>query len=246
MRFPLIINGYFTPYTFDDDFSTPSSLWPVGKFSEYKSDRSAYFEYGYKTTPDGYDVYHIRVKDLNDYVFMTGPAMVMGDFTYEAKMRRSIIKTPLRWEDEYGLLLSPTEINPKDPYGRHVYTFQIQLWVADDEDDPHAIVKWWDIDDMYNRTSTKLHDVADGTHLTDEYEEWNQLRISRSDGILRFAMRAHDGGGWSSWTETYHISDPALSRELWIGFYARHAPKESYNIEFDFDNVHTSSAPGYP
>jgi hypothetical protein len=228
---PLARHRYFTAFGFTDDFEDVSSGWPWG---------SSPFDYGYRTDSDGSKVYHVRLEDEGDLAFVTGPPHVAGNFEYHAQMRRTG-DHPKYWFDEYGLLISPQPIDPKNPSGSG-YTFHIELQLGDSEDSYYAIAKWNALD-RGNRSV--LVRTEEGHHISDVAKVWNWFKITRVGDTLDFYVRRQDGSAWTPWQHVHSLTDSALSYELYVGFYGYHSKDDmgDYSIEYQFDNLSTYSSP---
>ena len=249
--FPLIIKRDFDPYTYEDDFQDTGSGWPVGSKITWNSDGtvSEQFEYGYRTDSDTSKVYRIFVRDDGDHVFLTGPARTLEDFEFRTHVRRGTAATPPVWGDEYGVLLSPTEIDPQYPVGESIYTFQIRLYVGGQE--PRWVVKKWTLEDSHHRDGDEL-DSAEymryeilaigpaAKNLTDQNKVWNYLEIRRNGQTLEFWLtdQAHP----ADWQHVFSHTDAELPAQLYIGFYAAHT-KYSYDMVFQYDNVYLNAHP---
>ena len=226
---PMIGKGHFEEYWYEDEFSDLGSGWPWGSGSG--------FSYGYKEDADTSDVYHTRLTAENRYVFMTGPAYALPDFEFITYMRRATSEMPAWWGDEYGILVSPTQIDPTNPFGEDVYTFAIQIYVSGNKD-PHYVVTRWDIQDMDNRTNTVLKDDLSGGKLVNTAKIWNRLRITRTGNKLKFYISTQEGGGYTAWGDhVYKITDDNLPDVLYIGFFSYHQDGNEGAIEFQYDNV---------
>jgi hypothetical protein len=241
---PMLSRTYFEEYWYSDDFQSTSSEWPYGRIEHYNS-HSADFQYGYKTDSDGEKTYHIRIIDLNDHVFVTGPAHTLGNFDFEAEVRRASTEIPLLWGDEYGIVLSPTPIKTYNPSAQNVYTFQIRLYVADDRPRRY-LVKKWSITDLYHDSASTLVNKEESTYLTNKAKVWNKLRIVRTGNTLDFYLTTQKSSTdttYKSWKHVYTLTDDALPPVLYIGFFGAHVKEKSYPIEFQFDNVKLHAYP---
>ncbi len=231
--FPLVSRNYFVPFTYEDAFGDLGSGWPYG---------GSPFAYGYKHDGDGSDVYHIRLEDEGDLAFVTGPSWVGGDFEYIASVRRSTTEQPKFWYDEYGLLVSPDVINPAKPVGSGAYTFQIELRIDPAYDSKWVVSRW---DALTRSKRVVLGSAAEGDSIADAARIWNELRIVRSGDTMSFYMRTQAGSGWTPWELAHSFTKSGLPYTFQIGFYAYHSKDDlgDYTIEFQFDNVRTSSTP---
>jgi hypothetical protein len=238
---PMIIATRFTAYSYHDNFDDRGSGWPYGSVSEYNG-RSAKFQYGYKEASDGSEVYHIRVVDLDDYVFLTGPEPAVGNFVYDVIMRRVTSEKPKRSGLEYGLLLSPKPIDPSNPVGESVYTFQIRLRRSTD-DDPSWLIEKWRIDGLWDPVTVLSVPAEETEYLTAESGFWNRLKIIRTRNKLDFYLTTEKDDGWRSWQHVHSLTDDALPYQLYIGFYAFHTKEVSYPFEFQFDGLHLNVTP---
>jgi hypothetical protein len=230
---PLMSNRYFIEYWYQDDFSDTGSDWPWA---------SNPFSYGYKTDGDGSKVYHIRMGEEGDLVFITGPVYALGNFEYEAWMRRATKEIPLYWGDECGLLISPDPIDAQDPSGSAVYTFQVELKIGDDVDSLYSIVEW---NALRRSKRDVLTRVSESEYITDVRKFWNRFKITRTGDTLRFYLTRQEGDAWKAWQHVYTCQDPTLPDQLYIGFYAYHSKDDfgDYEIEFQFDNVNLHAYP---
>lgn len=233
---PLIFRDWFEEYTYTENFEPPyqSPAWPYGSVRNAASVDEE-FAYGYMKDGDGSNVYFISIRDNYDHVFLTGPAYVMGDtWDYRAYMRRaSSDGVDLR---EYGILISPTPINPKNPDADGVYTFHIRmgyggLW----------LVKKWDIYSLGSRKGYEQGWPWKGTtgHLTEAVDKWNTFRIRRRGDTLYFdAMKEGESGLY----EITHIDIPDLADTYYVGFFASNNAVTSWR-EWQFDNVYIHAEP---
>ena len=230
---PLVQKEWFKEYWYEDGFQDTGSGWPWG---------SNGFDYGYKTNADTTKVYHIEMDDEDDIVFLTGPQYAMGNFVYDVQLRRATQKQPLKWGDEYGILISPTPIDPENPFGASVYTFQIELKIGDDEDSFYSISKW---SDLHDPTRDVLKRTAESEFITDLARFWNRLTITRTGSTLYFYLTRVEADHWMPWQHVYTHLDNTLPDTVYIGFYASHSGDDlgEYKIEFQFDNVSLHAYP---
>jgi hypothetical protein len=222
---PMVARQYFKEYTYQDDFSNWASGWPWYMNS---------VDYGYKQDGDGSKVYHIRMYDTNAHLFVSGPGLAVGNFDYQAQVREATTAQPLWWGDEYGILLSPAPIDPNNPSGGPVYTFQVQLHAGSGLYPLYAIKKWTDLAQLQK---TLIREETAGDWLTNLPKFWNRLRIVRSGNTLDFFISRQEGTGWTAWQHVYTYTDSGLPAELYVGFCANHAEEGAYTIEFQFDNL---------
>lgn len=255
---PVVPNDWFIEYTYTEDFEPPWSNWPYGYHyvasmaddlrqdpvhslnvhefedtDEYGIATAIQFSYGYKHDDDGSNIYYISVEDNYDHVFLTGPAYLNGDnWEYEAWMRRATDSgTDLR---EYGLLISPTPIDPKNPSAEDVYTFHMRHW-----DNGIWVVKKWDI---HNSDDHPADEIERGTgNITRDYKVWNQFRIERRGNTLYFKLQ-RDPYNPGSYQTVYTLTDPALSEMYYIGFFVANHAVSTWR-EWQFDNVYVHAAP---
>ena len=231
---PMVSRRYFTEYWYTDDFADVGSGWPWG---------TSPFDYGYRTDSDDSKVYHIRAEDEGDMAFITGPASayVVGDFEYEAHMRRTG-DHPKYWGDEFGVLISPQPIDPQNPSGSGAYTFHIELRIDDTEDSYYSIAKWNALD---RDQRSVLVRTQEGYYISDAAKVWNVFKITRIGDTLNFYVTRQDGGGWTAWQHVHSLTDSALDDQLYVGFYAYHSKDDfgDYSIEFQFDNLSAHSSP---
>ena len=229
---PAISRGYFDAYTYQENFENWESGWAWG---------TSPFDYGYKQDGDGSRVYYIAVQDEHELAFVTGPekhAIARGNFEYEVWMRIGSGDIPKYWYDEYGILISPTPIDPVERSGANVYTFQIKLRIADDQDSLYSVAKW----NTLNRSDRSvLVEVAESNYIADALKVWNRFKITRSNrDTLDFYLTCE---GRNDWKHVYSITDSTLPDQLYIGFYAKHSKDDfgDYEIEFQFDNLRLSA-----
>lgn len=230
---PLLTRGWFTAYTYMDGFENVNSGWPYG---------SGEFDYGYKTDPDSTRVYHVRTDGQEDVVFVTGPGTVAGVYTYQAIMRRATDTQPRQWGDEYGILLSPAPIDPKNRAGSNVYTFAVELRIGSGTDTYYSVSKW---SDVKTNSRTILKRTGEGTYLTAGNKIWNQLKIERSGSTLSFFVSRQEGTGFLPWLKVFDYTDASLPDTMYVGFYHKHAEGafEDYIVEFQFDTLSVSAHP---
>ena len=223
---PLAFKTHFKEFWYSDDFQDLGSGWPYG---------SGDVDYGYKTDGDGQKVYHIRLDDEDDMLFVTAPTSAPLNFESEALVRRSTTEVPKYWYDEYGLVLSPTPIDPANMSGSQFYTFHIRLRAGNDYASYYAVAKWNTMN-ISDRTYL-VGPTEETTYMTDAAKFWNQFRIERSGDTLRFYLRRPDLG--QSWKLAYTFTDSSLPDIFYIGFYAYHSKDDngSYIIETQYDNL---------
>lgn len=231
--FPLMFRRWFEPFTYSDNFSNWNSGWPYGDIRRLNTDGSVAeeFTWGYYDNPDGTDSYLVRIRDNHDHFFMTGPGYVMGNFAFEVQMRGQQNGQQLF---EYGILLSPTPIDPANHQGDQVYTFQIRQgysrWV---------VRKWKLISHMNHYVYPEFDFQGDTNHLTETAGFWNLFRIERVGTELRFYLRKLDEG---SYTLVHTHSDPNLPELLYMGFFAAN-PDYTQWMGYEYDYVSSSSNP---
>jgi hypothetical protein len=225
---PIVFRQPFIDYWYEDNFENWDSGWQWGTNG---------FDYGYKQDSDLSRVYHIRMDDEDDIVFVTGPsqAKATANFDFESLLRRSTDKQPLCWGDQYGILLSPTPINPKSPSGAPVYTFEIELYIGDTYNTYYSVTKW----NALPSNRTVLKRAGENDDLTGLAKFWNRLRIVRTGNTLDFYVSRQEGSGYRPWKHVYTYTDVALPANLYIGYYASHSCDDlgKYVVEFQFDNV---------
>ena len=262
---PVAAQNWFQEYTYQHDFNPPASTWtwPAAYYfrsvptaseenmlhqrylpqeledtDEYGIATAIQFEYGYLKDSDGSDVYHISIEDNFDHVFLTGPASeayAMGEhWEYEAWMRRATDKNvDLR---EYGILISPTPLDPRHPQADDVYTFHIRNW-----DSGYWLIKKWKVN---NTDDHPGDEIKKGTgKLSTSYKTWNQFRIERDGDTLRFKI-AHGSTppNWSTISPVYTMTDPNLADKYYVGFFAANNEISTWR-EWQFDNVYVHAAP---
>jgi hypothetical protein len=233
MYLPMTTYKFFTAFSYTDNFQNWSSGWPYG---------TSPFYYGYKEDSAGSKVYYIRLQDEYELAFLTGPTQAIGNFEYQAMMRRADTM-PKYWGDEYGLLISPKAIvDPKKLPTTSAYTFQIELKIDPSYDSFYSIAKW---SALKRGSRTVPVRVAEGDYITDLSNFWNQFKITRTGDTLNFYLTRLDGSTWKPWKYVYSVTDSALPYELYIGFYAYHSKDDlgNYEIEFQFDNLVMNSHP---
>lgn|GEM_PF-5082767 len=229
---PIVNKNYFDPYTYQDDFSNWGSGWAWG---------TSPFVYGYKQDGDGSRVYHVRLDDQYETAFITGPshkAYALGNFEYVAWIRRTE-EMPLYWYDEYGILLSPTPIDPANPSGSNAYTFHIKLRIDPSYDSFYAVARW----NTLNRDRrTILVENPEAEYITDLPKFWNKLKIVRTGNRLDFYITREYK---SDWKLVLSHTDNTLPPKLHVGFYAMHSKDDlgKYTIEFQFDNLQVDAHP---
>jgi hypothetical protein len=261
---PVVPNNWFQEYTYQHNFNPPASTWtwPAGYYfrsvptmseddtlyqhylpqeldgDEYGIATAIQYSYGYLHDSDGSDVYYISVEDNFDHVFLTGPAseaFAMGEhWEYEAWMRRATDKdVNLR---EYGILISPTPLDPKHPKGDGIYTFHIRNW-----DDGYWLVKKWEVNSTDDHPGDEIEGGTGG--LSDNYKTWNQFRIERDGDTLRFKIdHGSSPPNWSTISPVYTMTDPNLADTYYVGFFAANNEISSWR-EWQFDNVYVHAAP---
>ena len=162
---------------------------------------------------------------------------------FEAHMRRTG-DHPKYWGDEFGILLSPQPIDPQNPVGSGAYTFHMELRIDNTEDSYYSIAKW----NALNRNNRSvLVRTEEGDDISDVARVWNQFKIERVGDTLNFYVTRQDNSsdGWTAWQHVHSLTDSALDDQLYVGFYAYHSKDDfgDYSIEFQFDNLVTSSTP---
>ena len=244
---PLAINDWFAAYEYQDNFSDWDSGWPYGDRRTVNPDGSVSeeFSYGYyRDVDDGSRVYRIFVRDDGDHVFLTGPQSVyaMRNFRYEASLRRVRVdgKDPPVWGDEYGILISPVQIDPKHPSGGPVYTLQVRLYVTG-SGVQRWVVKRWTIEGSFRRSGDELGQGQESTFLTQDNKVWNRFKIEREGDVLKFFISSEEKSG--QWKQVLTVTDDTLPDKMYIGFYAAHTKEYSYNMEYQFDNVYLYAYP---
>jgi hypothetical protein len=230
MRLPLVSRYAFTPFSYSDDFQSTGSGWPYG---------SGEFDYGYRTDGDSSKVYHFRMDDEDDIAFVTGPGRVAGNFDYTAWVRLATFEQPKKYFDEYGILISPTPIDPENPVVNGAYTFHVKLKKGSGVNSSWAIAKWTG---PTKNARTVIREQEETSQLTDDVKVWNTFQIRRSGDQLSFWLTHQYAGALQQmWT----LTDSTLPYDLHIGFYGAHSEDDlgTYRIEFQFDNVTANSAP---
>lgn len=230
---PMVFRGWFKPFTYADNFSNWSSGWPFGDLRRLNPDGSVAeeFSWGYYDDPDGTDAYLIRIRDNHDHVFLTGPGYVRGNFEYEVQMRALQNGRQLF---EYGILLSPTPLDPANHQGDQVYTFQIRQGYS------RWVIRKWNLISHMNHYVYPDYDFQENTsHLTEVAGFWNQFRIERTGTELRFYLKRLEEG---SFTLVKTVNDPNLPQQLYMGFFAAN-PDYTTWMSYEYDYVSASSHP---
>jgi hypothetical protein len=224
---PLMYHTNFQEFWYSDDFQDTGSGWPY---------HSGDVDYGYKTDSDGQKVYHIRMDDEDDILFVTAPTKAPLNFEMETLLRRGTTETPKYWYDEYGVVLSPAPIDPDNISGSQVYTFHIRLRAGNDQPSYYVISKWNTLNKS-DRTNLKGPATVGSEYMTDVAKFWNQFRIERSGDTLRFYLNRPDQSAPPLLVHT--LTDPSLPDVLYIGYYASHSEDDfgSYVIEIQYDNL---------
>ncbi|HUT20667.1 MAG TPA: hypothetical protein VM366_16035, partial [Anaerolineae bacterium] len=111
--FPILVRDWFEEFTAIEDFEPPLTGWPEGSVRNTVTVHEE-FNYGPFVDGDGSTVYQIGIRDNFDHVFVTGPLYVLKNFEYQAWMRRLSADRDQLFE--YGILISPTPIDPAHPY----------------------------------------------------------------------------------------------------------------------------------
>ncbi len=229
---PLVSKNYFEAYVYQDNFQDWGTGWVWG---------TSPFYYGYKQDGDGSKVYYIRLDDQYETAFVTGPSLqayALGNFEYEVWLRRGP-EQPLFWYDEYGILLSPTPIDPANPAGANAYTFHIKLQIAPGYYPRYAIAKW---SALHRDHRTIFVETQESDYITDSAKVWNKLKIVRIGNKLDFYVTRE---GKSDWKFVHSRIDDTLPFKLHVGFYAMHSKEDmgKYEIEFQYDNLRLSAHP---
>jgi hypothetical protein len=225
---PLTSQGYFNTFSYFDDFQNTGSGWPYG---------SDEFDYGYRTDGDTSKVYHFRMNTEDDIAFVTGPGLVGGNFDYTAWIRHATFEQPKKWGDEFGLLLSPTPVDPENPVINGAYTFHIWLKMGSGNTSSYQIYKW---SGPSKSTRTLIKSAEEPNYITDDVKVWNTFRIKRSGDQLTFWLTRQGGGGLQL---VHTLTDSSLPYYMYIGFYGAHSGDDfgTYRIEFQFDNLEANS-----
>ncbi|MBN1937771.1 MAG: hypothetical protein JW934_24145 [Anaerolineae bacterium] len=256
---PLMFKDKFYGYTYSDNFADWGSGWPGGNLFARNSDGSVSdeFTYGYKYDSNlgskyppvvGTDgmVFHINIQDDQDHVFVTGPstAYVLQNFYYEASARR--VSDQLAG-DEYGILLSPVPLDPKNPnsQGQIVYTIQVRLtspWTG------HWVFAGWKISNTHDHEVVVKQEGDTMNYLAGDRYWWNRLRFSRDGNTLRVWMC--NEGTWGKWYEwmpvTRNMADDfpgGVPDKFYIGFFAATSGPYRHSFEAQFDEVLAVSTP---
>lgn len=254
VHLPFVPRSFFEAYVYEDNFEDWGSGWPYGfqNLGSFYPAAAEEFSYGYlrdserpdPDTPGSKNVYYIWVRDNYDHIFLTGPkkkAYALKNFRYEVSLRLSEDK---RRGDEYGILVSPVPINPKDPSGAPVYTLQIRL---DGSSDRLGLVRKWEITNAKVHPAKTIDSIRTHDFLTDRYKRWNRFKIEREGNTLKFYVTSEPK--WGSWAQvathdmTADFEGGIVPDKLYVGFYAAHTGPYSYNIDFQFDNVYLYSYP---
>jgi hypothetical protein len=232
--FPIMARNWFEEYTVTENFEPPVAGWPQGSVWN-AIDVHEEFNYGPFVDGDGSTVYQIGVKDNYDHVFLTGPLYALKNFEYEVWMRRLSAERDQLYE--YGILISPTPIDPAHPYAEGVYTFQLRLGYGG-----IWLVKKWDVLSLDNHPGSEIAEGASAA-LTEGYKQWNQLRIRRVGDTLYFdATHGNTPPAPGAWANLASHTDPALPDQFYVGFYAAHAGVTMWRY-YQYDNVYVHSYP---
>lgn len=232
--FPILARDWFEEYTMQDDFDPPLPGWPAGSVRNVVTVREE-FNYGPFVDGDGSTVYQLGMRDNFDHVFLTGPLYVLKNFEYEAWMRR--LSAERDQQLEYGILISPTPIDPANPHAEGVYTFQIQLGYSG----AWWVKKW----DVYNLDTHPAQKIANGASsvVTEGYKQWNQLRIRRVGDTLHFdATHGNTPPGPGDWVNLASHTDPSLPDQFYVGFFGAH-PNITMWRYYQYDNVYVHAYP---
>ena len=232
--FPILARDWFEEFEVTEDFEPPVTGWPEGSVRNVVTVREE-FNYGPFVDGDGSTVYQLGIRDNFDHVFLTGPLYVIKNFEYQVWMRR------LSGDDdqlfEYGILISPTPIDPAHPDAEGVYTFQIQLgfkgawWV-----------KKWDVYGLDDHPADTIDHGETGA-VTEGKKQWNQLRIRRVGDTLYFdATHGNSAPGPGDWTNLLTHTDHSLPDQFYVGIFGAH-PNFTIWRYYQYDNVYVHAYP---
>lgn len=240
-HFPISFRDWFEEYTIQDDFNPPLPGWPAGSVRNVVTVREE-FNYGPFVDPDGSEVYQIGVRDNDDHVFVTGPVYVLKNFEFEAWMRRKSCSQDQALE--YGILISPTPIDPAHPNANDVITFQSQLGFAS-QGGSFYWIKRWNVNSVGN--ALKIEDIGNdwSDAITEQCNHWNVLRIERVGKTLSFKAtnEVRGLGNWASLgTYTPGPGAPALYDQYYVGFFVAHAGFSDWRY-YQYDNVYVHAYP---
>jgi len=233
--FPVVFRDWFQEYTVQEHFDPPVVGWPEGSV---RNTITVHQEFNYGPLVDegdGSTVYQVGIRDNNDHVFLTGPVQTLEDFEYEVWMRRLSDQPDQQYE--YGILISPTPIDPAHPSAEGVYSFQIQLgykgawWVK----------KW----NVYSLTDHPAETIAHGETpaVTEAYKQWNQFRIRRVDDTLYFdATHGSTPPAPGAWVTLASHTDHSMPDQFYTGFFGAHAGITMWRY-YQYDNVYVHAHP---
>jgi len=232
--FPIVAREWFEEFTASENFDPPVTGWPAGSVRNVVTVHEE-FNYGPFVDDDGSTVYQLGIRDNFDHVFLTGPLYVLKNFEYEAWMRRlSADRDQLL---EYGILISPTPIDPAHPYAEGVYTFQIQQGYSG-----AWWVKKWNVYDLDTHPAQKIAH-GESSAVTEGYKQWNQLRIRRVGDTLYFdATHGNTPPGPGDWVTLARHPDPGLPDRFSVGFFGAH-PNITMWRYYQYDNVYVHAYP---
>ena len=232
--FPILVRDWFEEFTAIEDFEPPLTGWPEGSVRNTVTVHEE-FNYGPFVDGDGSTVYQMGIRDNFDHVFVTGPLYVLKNFEYQAWMRRLSADRDQLFE--YGILISPTPIDPAHPYAEDVYTFQIQLgyngawWV-----------KKWDVYSLDDHPADTIDHGQTGA-VTEGYKQWNQLRIRRVGDTLYFdATHGSTAPNPGDWVNLLTHTDHSLPDQFYVGFFGAH-PNSTMWRYYQYDNVYVHAYP---
>jgi hypothetical protein len=237
--FPILAHSWFEEITASENFEPPVIGWPEGSVRNVVSVREE-FNYGPYVDPDKQTVYQVGIRDNDDHVFLTGPLFVLKDFQYQAWMRRKSCKTDQAFE--YGILISPTPIDPAHPEAEDVITFQNQIGFTTGG---WWWVKRWDVDSVGQADAVEKIDNDRTSALTEECNIWNVMRIERSGNTLTFKVTNEKRGiddFQTVATYTPGPGDPPLHDQYYVGFFAAHPGITTWRY-YQYDNVYVHAAP---
>lgn len=254
---PMVFKNLYIAYDYAEGFGDRSTGWAHGTRTVYNSDgtKSDEYAFGYKedsrhlTGPYGrvYSdgrVYYLWAMDDGDHVFVTGPsdkAYTNQDFTYEVSLRLASDNKELG--DEYGILISPVPLDPKNPdsQGKYVYTLQIRLLPSNNAD-KYWVFKRWVIHNSHDHPADELaQSWGNQSWLTVTTLWWNHFKVKRTGNTLQMWTNAEE-----SWDKSHLVVTRDLSLDFnpvpdkfYVGFYMAHSSQFGwrYDLEAQFENL---------
>jgi hypothetical protein len=220
--FPILAHNWFKEITANEDFDPPVTGWPEGSVRN-TVDVHEEFNYGPFVDGDTSTVYQVGIRDNFDHVFVTGPLYVLKNSEYQAWMRRLSADRDQLFE--YGILISPTPIDPAHPEAEGAW-----------------FVKKWDVHSLDDHPAETIGH-GQTSAVTEGYKQWNQLRIRRVGNTLYFdATHGNSMPGPGDWKNLLAYTDPGLPDQFYVGFFAAH-PNLTLWRYYQYDNVYVHAAP---